>query len=624
MAAKPQRIVVKVVTFILFGLLIISFGIWGIGDIFRGRGRVQSAAEVGDHKITEQEFSRTLSREINRLSNRLGQRLDAQQARAIGLPDQVLGQMISRALFDLKAADQGIVVTDAQVVARIQQEPAFQGSLGKFDRNLFLQTLRASGLSEQEYVDSLRRDMVRERLANAAISAVLAPETLAETLYRYREERRVARLVTVPNASVKEVSKPDEEALKAFHKEFSDRFMAPELRSITLVQLRASDLAKEVKVSEQDLRKEFELQKKDLAQPERRTIEQIVLPDEKKADEAAKRLEAGEDFATVAKDMTGNAPIDLGSLSRQDLPPELAKAAFALEAKKISPPVHTELGWHILHVTKIEPAKPAVFAEVRDKLAKQLAMRQAIDSIVSLANQLDDELASGATLEQAAAALDLPVRKIDAIDRKGNDANGDPVKDLPKSRFLEVAFDTQPGEDSLLIDTGDSNYFVLRVDGVTPAQVRPLDEVRDQVVALWQDSQRAKIARERAEALAKRARNGESLDTLASQDGYKETTTDPLRRFDSGGPSPTLVSKLFQLKTGELATVPGNDGHIVVQLEKVIPADPAAHPDDVAKLRDNLDGSMQNDMLDELIASLRKEYGVTVNQDVVDSVLASY
>jgi len=624
MVSKPQKIVVKVVTFILFGLLIASFGIWGIGDIFRGRGRVRAVAEIGGHRITDQEFSRTLAREINRLSNRLGQRIDMEQARALGLPDQVLSQMISRTLFDLKAADQGILVTDEQVARRIQQEPAFQGQLGAFDRNLFLQTLRASGLSEHEYVDSLRRDLVRQRLADATVSAVSAPETLAETLYRYREEQRVARLLTVPNDSVTEVPEPEESALKAFHEEFADRFLAPELRSVTLVQLRARDLAKEVKVSEDDLRAEFELRKQDLAVPERRSVEQIVLPDEETAARAAKRLESGADFAAVSEEFTGSAPIDLGSLTRGDLPAELSGPVFALEAKKISAPVHTELGWHIMDVTEIEPGRPADFDAVRDKLTEELAMRQAVDSIASISNQLDDELASGASLEQAASALNLPVRKIDAIDRNGRDASGSPIENLPQSRFLEVAFETQSGEDSLLIETGEADYFVLRVDSVTPAQLRPLDEVRDQVVKLWRDSQRARIARERAEALAKRARAGANLDDLGREEGYKVTATDSLRRFDSGGPSPALASKLFQIQPGEFATIAGADGHIVVELDKVISADPAAHPENVAKLRDALSVNMQNDVLDQLIASFKSDYGVTVNQSLLDDVLASY
>lgn len=624
MVSKPQKIVVKVVTFVLFGLLIASFAVWGIGDIFRGGGRVRAVAEVGSQKITDQEFSRTLSRELNRLSNRLGQRLDMEQARALGLPDQVLGQMISRALFDLKAADEGIIVTDEQVARRIQEEPAFRGDLGTFDRNLFIQTLRVSGLSEQEYVESLRRDIVRERLAGAAVSAVAAPKTLAETLYRYREEQRSARVLTVPNGSVTEVPEPEESALQAFHEEFADRFMAPELRSVTLVQLRARDLAKEINVSEDDLRAEFEFRKNDLAVPERRRVEQIVLSDEATAGRAAARLDAGAEFAAVAEEFTGGAPIELGEVAPGDLPDELSEAIFALDAKTISAPVRTELGWHILHVTEIEPGRAADFDAVRDQLAEQLAMRQAVDSIVSIANQLDDELAGGATLEEAAAALDLPVRKIDAVDREGRDADGNAIADLPTSRFLEVAFETQPGEESLVIETGEADYFVLRVDGVTPAKLRPLEEVRDAVVELWRESQRARIARERAEALAERAREGTSLEDLAAEEGYEVTTTDPVRRFDSGTLPPAMTSKLFQLKAGDVATVAGADGHSIVELGKIVPAEPAANPDAVAELQTALGATMQNDVLDQLVASLQADYGVTVNQALLDDVLASF
>jgi peptidyl-prolyl cis-trans isomerase D len=629
MSTKPRNIVAKAVTYLLFAILIVSFGVWGIGDIFRGPTQTNAVADVGDTSIAERDFARTLSREINRLSARFGGRLDMEQARALGLVDQVLGQMIGRALFDQKAADLGMIVTEDQIKRRIRREPAFQNDQGEFDANRFIQTLQISSLSEQEYVSTLRRDIVRQQIANAVTRAVPAPRRLAEEIYRYREERRVAQVVLVPSASVTELPTPDEAAMAAFHKEFSANFMAPEFRSVSFVQLRAEDLAGEIGVSDSQLLEEFETRREDFAVPERRNIEQIVFPDQDTARAAEARLKDAASFATVAQETTGQAPVDLGSMEREGLPTLLAEAAFGLETGAVSDALETELGWHILRVTKIEPAHEPTLDEVREELERDIAMRQAVDSMISIANQFDDEMAAGAGLEEAAQSLNLEVRRIEAVDRQGNGPDGQAVADMPSERFLEVAYDyeTELVQESLLTETSEGGNFVLRVDSVTPSGLRPLDEVRDDVLELWNNAQRAKQTREMAEILAKRVAQGEDFAEIAAAEGYALVTSEPLTRFESDPArslSPTLPSKLFQVRKGEAVTAASADGHLVAKLVDIKPAEPAQDKDRVAALRESLAASLQGDVLEQFVGTLRGEYGVTINERAVENLIAGF
>ncbi len=627
MPAKRKNIVVKVVTFALFGMLIASFAVWGIGDIFRTPAQVRAVAEVGEQPIHQQDYARALRREINRVGQRFGAQLEIDQARALGIPDQVLSQMISRVLFDQKAAGMNLLVTDAQVRRLVRQEPAFQNSLGEFDRNRFDQQLRNMGMGEGEYIETLRRDITRQQIASAVSEAAAAPPQLAEALYRYREERRVARVLVVPNASITELPTPDPAALEAFHTDFSGRFMAPESRGVTLIQLRVEDLAAETTVSETKLREEFDARFEDLATPEKRTIEQIVFDDEETAREAETRLNDGVDFATVAQELTGADPVDLGTLEREALPTDLADAAFSIEAAAASAPLESPLGWHIFRILKVEPRKEPIFAEVREQLARDVATDLAIESRDSIANRLDDELASGATIEEAGQSLGLTLRRIDAIDRQGKTPAGERVEDLPPGRFLAVAFETAAGTESLLTETGTGDYFILRVDDVTPAQLRPLDEVREQVIELWSDAQRTNLAREKAEALAERAKVGNELETLAAEAGLVVSTTVPITRFETAPartPSPALASKLFRIQPGEVTTATAPEGHIVAKLIEIRPADPAANADDVATVKEGLTGALQGDLLEQFITTLRAEYGVTVNERMIEDLLATF
>jgi peptidyl-prolyl cis-trans isomerase D len=625
--ARPKNLLVKIVTFVLFGMLIASFAVWGIGDIFRGSSQARTVAEIGGDPILERDYTQALSREINRISQRLGGQLEMDQARAFGIPEQVLSQMIGRALFDRKAADLGMFVTDDQIRRLIAQQDAFKNDLGGFDRTRFEQQLRRLGMGEGEYVATLRRDIIRQQLAGAVSEAVAVPRKLVEALYGYRNERRVARYLLVRNDSITGLAAPDGPALEAFHKEFSERFMAPERRAVTLVQLRAADLAAESAVSEAQLREEFEARFEDFVTPERRSIEQIVFQDEAPAREAKTRLDGGAYFATVAEEMTGEPPIDLGAMEKDALPPGLAEPAFTLAEGAASAPVESMLGWHILRVVKVEPRQEPTFEEVREELAKDIAMQIAIDSMVSIANQLDDELGAGASLEEAAQALALSPRRIEAIDRQGRDPAGEPIAELPASRFLELAFETETGRESLLTETASGDYFILRVDSVTPAQLRPLDEVRAAVTELWRDAQRAKLAREKAEALAERIKSGNEFGVVAAEAGLTLAQTKPVTRFETAAastPSPSLAAKLFQIVVGEVTTATAAEGHLVAKLIEVVAADPYTDPDTVAAVRESLAGSLQADLLEQFLATMRGEYGVEIKQQALDQLLASF
>ena len=463
MLTSMRKPVAKVITFVLFGLLIMSFAVWGIGDIFRGPGQATSVVEVGSIVIDQQDFSRDLRQELNRLQSQFGSRFDIDQARALGLVDQVLQQMVSRALFDQQAVDLGMAVTEDQVRRSIAEERAFQDQFGDFDPRRFEQVLMGLGVSEGGYVRMLSRDIQRQQIVSALGAVSEAPELLAERMFAYSEERRTAETVPVDTSLFVDIDSPSDEDLKALHEEFSSQFMTPETRSLSLVHLRASDLANEIAISEDEVKADFEARAEDYRIHEQRSIEQIVLDSQEAAAAARARLDQGTDFAALAQELTGAAPIALGDVTAEELAlqaPELAAGTFALAANTVSQPIESGFGWHLVRVIGITPGQEPDFEAARDEIRDELAMTMAIDSLVSIANQLDDELAGGASLDEAAAGLDLPLQKVGAIDGQGRDASGGAIEGLPPlDEFLPVLAETAVGEESLLTETRDGRLL---------------------------------------------------------------------------------------------------------------------------------------------------------------------
>lgn len=624
MPSNFRRIVAKWVTGALFTLLIASFALWGVGDIFRAGGGTDVVVEVGEQTMTQNQFARAFRQRYNQLRQQVGAQLDMETARQMGLVDQIVQRIITEELFNAQAKDMNLLVSDDQLVRRISQQQAFYDAQGQFSRARFEQVLRMSGLTEADYVKLLRADVHRQQLVSAVTGGVAVPDTLAELLYRYRHERRLADYVVLPDDSF-EVASPTDSALRSYYQENQDAFMAPEFREVSLIHLTAEQLVDEVRVGEDELRQAYESRREQFEQPERRRIRQIVLDSESAARRAVGMLQEGRTLDAVAQEISGGTAIDLGLNRRDELLPGLADEAFALEPGAVSAPVETTLGWHVLKVAEVVPPETRSFEEVRDQLRQDLARDKAIDSLVSLANSLDDELAGGASLEQAADTLGLQTRHIPAVSREGNAPDGEPVGDLPgNGEFLQLAFETPQGQQSLLEETEAGGYFVLRVDGVTPPQPRPFEAVTEEVRQRYLQDQRREKARAAAEEIRKAVDGGESLKAVAAERGLDVRTTQPLRRNQNPGASPAgqaMAGQLFDLEKNGTAVVATQDAMVVARLSEVRTPEPDSAAQQMSGLRQDLQAGIQNDMLTQFVEALRTRHEVRVYQDRLDQVL---
>lgn len=622
---KRQKLITKIVMLPLFGLLILSFAVWGIGDIFRTEGHGQNVASVGDTTIDQRSYAQELSQEIANISRRFGTQLSPEQAQAFGIPQQVLNRLISRALLDETTNRLGLLMTEEQMRAEILENPAFQGATGRFDRNRFNLILRERGMSEAQFLGILSQDVQRQQVIEAVTEGALAPDSLTKQLFGYREERRIADYVVIENGNAGDVGTPDETALRETYESATGSFMTPEYKVITLVHLRVSDTVAEISISEDALLAEFEARREALSKPERRNITQAVLPDEAAARALADEVAGGAGFAEAAQAATGRPPVELGLVSQGELLGELGGAAFDLAVGAVSEPIQSPLGWHVLLVSAIEAAEAADLDTLREQLTREMAESQAIDIVIEQANRYDETIAGGISIEEAAASLGIESRRIAAIDLQGRDAAGNPVEGLPAlNEFVEVLRETAEGDTSLLTETLDGDYFIIRVDDIIPAAPRPLAEVREDVVRLWQARELGRISQERAEALVERLEAGETFASLAEAEGLTLQRTEAITRFENNpqrSPAPALSQQLFDLKEGDvtLAATPGSQ--IVAKLVDVLGADQEGQDERLAQLSDQLTGAIKDDIFQQFLASLREEIDITVNQRLIDETL---
>lgn len=607
---------------IFIGVLVLSFAVWGISDIFSGR-RGTTLAEVGDQQISAEEFQEAFRREISAASQRLGRPITVDQARDFQLDNQVLGRLISEAALDDQIVRLNLGIPDEVIAESITANPLFQGADNRFNRTRFEQLLASNGLTEAAYVALERRNMLRSQMVGVVADSLSVPETLTEAIHKHQNEKRTIVYFVLTADKVAGVGEPDEAQRKAYYEKNRSRYTAPEYRKLVLLRLQPRDLAENVHVSADEIRKAYERRAEEFVTPERREVEQIVFPTLEEATEARDRIVKGQaDFLSIAKERGfSSSDMNLGKVAKKDIPDKvIADAVFNLDSGEISVPISGSLSIVLLRVKSIEPEVRREFAQVKDELREQLAVEKAQEEILNLHDVVEDERAGGATLPEIAKRLDLPLIEIEAVDSEGRDPAGNKIEAIPDpADVLRLAFESDVGVETDPVDTDKQGFVWVDVAGVTPSTVRPLDKVEKQVVEDWKRDRRRALLSDKAKELVSRIEAGEQIAAVAQTVDATLTRSKPMRRRDTDGDfTAEALDKVFSVPGGGLATHVAKDGAsaMIMRVDEVTAPTFTAGAGDVKALANHLQRGLKDDLLQQYLAGLRNISGVTVNNAV--------
>ncbi len=607
---------------VLMGLLVISFAIWGIADIFRGYGS-QTLIEVGDTEITPQEYTRAQQDVLRVMSSNAGRSLSLQEAREAGLENRVLERLIGGAAVDSHAKDLRLGVSDKALLENIMKDPAFQDSTGNFSALAFQQALRNLSLSEQGYLASERERNLRRQLLATIGKAPVASQVFLNALNNYNNETRSLRYVVVPESAAGTVPEPTEEDLKRFYDNHHAKYTQPEFRKVGVLAVSPETVKDKVKITEDDLKAAFESEKDKLDTPERRHVQQISFADKAAADAAYQKIQSGTDFVALAKELgSSESDIDLGMLKKSDMADSaIGDAAFKLEKDKVSEPVTGSLGRTVLlRVTDIEPGKSVTFEEAKPDLEKKILKERAQGAIFDLHDKIEDERASGTQLSEVADKFKLNYQVFDQVDRKGQSPDGKAL-DLPeKTDLLNAIFATDAGVENDPLDAKDEGLIWYEVLGVTPQQLKPFDQVKDEVAKDWKlDEERTRLAKYTDELVKQLSSGSKTLDDIAKELNTQVLPTEPLKRSGlTVNVLPAAVAQAFSLPQGGYGSAPSgvNESRTVFQVDKITPAPPLDAMSTAALTR-QLKQFMGEDIIGEYFSALESRYGVTVNKQAL-------
>ncbi|MDG1448878.1 MAG: SurA N-terminal domain-containing protein [Ascidiaceihabitans sp.] len=576
----------KTFVWIIIGLAMLGLGGFGASNL---SGTIRTIGTVGDKHIDVGEYARQLGQEIRAVEAQTGEQLPFSRAQEIGLDQAVLGRLISERALDHEAAVLGLSIGDEALRDQIVDIPAFQGISGSFDREAYTFSLERNGTSESEFETRLREETARTLLQGAMISGVVMPSSYVSTLLDYIGETRDftwARLASADLDAPLETA--SDEQLKTYFAENTADFILPETKRLTYVQLSPDALIESIDIPEEDLRAEFEARVNQYNTPERRLVERLVYLDEEEANRAAAALEvAGTTFETLVDDRgLALADIDLGDVDRLSLD-AAGETVFAANVGDVVGPLDTDLGPALFRVNGVLPAQVTTFDEAKPELQEILATDRARRLVSTMAQDFDDLLAGGATLEELADETDLEIGSIEWFDGNGNGigayvAFADAARVVTEEDFPQIE------------NLEDGGVFALRLDEVLPVRPPEFEQAREQLTASWENNQVESRLKEQAATLVPQLQSGTDFAGL----GLTATEeSDQTRTGFVAGTPPSFMEDVFKMNIGDVSVVDSFGTVLVVRLDAINPTEENENADALsAQLQAQIEQSLARDL----------------------------
>jgi peptidyl-prolyl cis-trans isomerase D len=576
----------KTFVWVIIGLAMLGLGGFGASNL---SGTIRTIGTVGDKHIDVGEYARQLGQEIRAVEAQTGERLPFARVKEIGLDQAVLARLVSARALDHEATQMGLSIGDAALRDQIVDIPAFQGIDGSFDREGYTFALERSGTSEADFETRLREETARTLLLGAMVGGVVMPDTYVSTLLNYIGETRNFKWARLASADLnEELPTASDATLRSYFDENIDEFMLAETKRITYVHLSPDALIQGIEVPQEELEAEFKARADEYNRPERRLVERLVYLDEESTNQAAAALEvSGTTFESlVEKRGLALADIDLGDVDRLSLD-GAGEAVFAANVGDVVGPLASDLGPALFRINGVLPALITTFAEAKPQLQEILAADRARRLVSIQAQEYDDLLAGGATIEELADETDLVLGTLDWSDGNGEGlgayvgfakaARAITSEDFPKIENLE-----------------DGGVFAIRLDEELPVRPSEFAESREQVVASWENNQLETSLNAQAAILVPQLQSGTDFAGLDLTP--TEEIDQPRTAFITGTP-PSFMEDVFKMAVGDVIVVDSFGTVLVVRLDAI---NSAATNENVEALRTQLQAQVSQTLARDL------------------------
>jgi peptidyl-prolyl cis-trans isomerase D len=615
---------------VLFGLLIAaSFAMTDMsGSSFNlGGASKDTLAKVGSLKVTDQDMSQAMQRRLGQVRQ---QNVEADYASIAADFAPLLASLIDQRAISAFAHQYGFMLSKRLIDAEIAQIPGVRGLDGRPSEQAYAAFLNQQRMTDGELRELIGDELMQRTLVTPAMSSARMPVGMATPYASMLLEARQGDVALIPTAAFAAGLKPTDAQIQQYYTGNRDRYTVPEQRVLRLAKIGPEQIAG-VKATDAEVQAYYRDNAATYASKELRSIDQVVVPDQKTANEIAARAKGGATIAAAAAPAGANAATsstkDQTRQAYASVAGEpVAAAVFSAAQGSVVGPVQSDFGWVVAKVNSVRTEGGKSLEQVRSEIEAKLTADKRKNALADLVGKIEDKMADGANYQEAAQSAGLKVTETPLITASGS-SRGDagykfPAEMAPALKTgFELAADDEPVIETLPNDAG---YVLVAPSRIIPAAPAPLASIRDTVAKDWIAKQAADRARAVAAQIAKAA-NGKTTLAAAMQQAkvaLPPAQTVAARRIQLsqlGGQVPPPLAMLFTLGQSRARMVadPKGRGFFVVKVNKIVPGNAMNQPSMIAEVQKEFSGALSQEYAQQFMSAMRKQVGVKRYEDAI-------
>jgi len=514
---------------VILGFVVLTFAIAGVGSYTNSVDT--SVAEVNGKKISKQDFDQAFQSQKQRMQKQFGQMYDVLSANPsymANLRNNVVDQLIDKSLLDENANDLALRISNERLKDTIRNMPEFQVN-GKFDNDRYLALINQAGfIQSSNFRDYLKVEMTRRQLSQGIMGSEFVLPYQTSMLNKLENQQRDIRYLLIKSSQFDDQIKLTDKEINDYYQAHTNAFETKEQVKLNYVALDIKNIQDDIAIPDSDVKKYYDDNIANYTQAEKRKVSHILIEFGKdkvaskaKAEALLKQLKNGADFAQLAKQnsddtFSGKKGGDLDWVEKGVMDPAFESATYALKnIGDMTGIVTSSFGYHIIKLTDLKPKTIEPLAQVQAEIKTKLAHDKAQDKYYSLQQKLSQiSFESPDSLDDAAKAINAKVQTTDWLSKSGNPAPFDNAK-LMDAAFTDMVLKQNANSD--LVNVNDGLAVVVHLNAHKPAKVKPLADVKAEIVKRLTAQKASSIALTKANDLIAKLTKGDDISADITQ-----------------------------------------------------------------------------------------------------------
>jgi len=609
---------------IFIGLLVLSFAVWGIQDIFGNYGN-RVIATIDKIELTVENYIKEYNKQLSLISGSMGRQLSQEEALSIGVDREVLQNLIVEGLLRVETENLRLGVSESYIANKLISDNTFFRD-GKFNKDIYLQRISLAGYNEETFLEELIKTEKKLQLYNIISSGIKAPNIMVEAKNSYDNNERIVEYIVLPNKQF-DIKYPLESELKEYYENFQNNFIENETRDFEILTLNQKSVKELIKVNDKEINDYYKENINDYFSNEKREVYQFLFDNLTEA-ELAYKNSYKKDISNLISELNYETDdIFIGNITKDKIAdPVIANLAFSIEQNSYSQPTKGALGFAIIYINNITKEQTLPIEKVKIDIEEIILTNKSDDKIIELFDKIEDARAAGENLTSIASELSLNVNTYSAVNSSGLDNKGNPIDEIKDSKLIESIFSNEIDTEVDAIESEVANSFAwLHITEINAPYIKAFNLVKKDLAELIINEEKMKQEKLHIKSILDKIQATNNINTVANELGVDVNASQPFsRKNPSKIFSNDFIKIIFNSRINSTIAgkSPVNNQNIILTIKKDIKS--IDKLDDNSKLTiETFEQQLNNDIFDNYINGLQNKYDITVNQDNLNQLFAN-